>query len=107
MKTDPVRVILYGIGSLGQDMVKPLVQKGVQIVGAIDVDPAIVGKDLGDVVGLDSPLNLIINDDAEDVISNTQADVALVCISTDVKVMFPHLERCIRNGMTSSPPPMA
>jgi len=47
------RVVHYGIGALGMQIVSAASRReGIRIVGAIDTDPAIVGKDLGEVIGL-------------------------------------------------------
>src|SRR3990172_2602790 len=44
------RVVHYGIGALGMQIVSAASRReGIRIVGAIDTDPAIVGKDLGEV----------------------------------------------------------
>jgi len=43
---------------MGQVMTKFMVEKGVDIVGAIDINPDIVGRDLGEVAGLGYPLNV-------------------------------------------------
>jgi len=48
----PIKVVSYGIGVIGRRLAKHLLTKeGVKIVGAIDINPAIVGKDLGEVLG--------------------------------------------------------
>lgn len=43
-----VRVIQYGVGPIGAEIVRLLLEKpGMRLVGAIDNDPAKVGQDLG------------------------------------------------------------
>ena len=43
----------FGLGPIGAAIVKQIAARpGFKIVGAIDIDPAKVGRDLGDVVGL-------------------------------------------------------
>jgi len=47
-----IRAIQYGIGPIGASIAKLLREKAsVEICGAIDNDPAKVGRDLGEVVG--------------------------------------------------------
>ena len=53
-----LKAIVYGIGVIGKLATKYMVEGGIDIVGAIDVNPEIVGKDLGEVVGLGRPLHL-------------------------------------------------
>ena len=72
-----------------------MLEKGVEIVGAIDVNPDYVGRDVGEIVGLDVPLGIIVSDDADTVLSENPADVALVCIAGGLDKMSEHYERCI------------
>ena len=49
----PIGVIQVGLGPIGIRMVKDIcTRKGVQITGAIDIDPQKVGRDIADVCGL-------------------------------------------------------
>ncbi|HET8798339.1 MAG TPA: dihydrodipicolinate reductase [Thermoanaerobaculia bacterium] len=49
----PITVAQYGIGPIGAEIARLLLTKGwVKIVGAVDIDPSKIGKDLGEVIGL-------------------------------------------------------
>ncbi|UCD43972.1 MAG: dihydrodipicolinate reductase [Candidatus Bathyarchaeota archaeon] len=54
-------------------------KKGVEIVGAVDINPAIVGKDLGEILGREE-LGVLISNDADEVLSRTKPDI--VCHTT-------------------------
>ena len=46
------KVIVWGLGSVGRYAVKMILgKKSLQLVGAIDVDPAKVGHDAGELFG--------------------------------------------------------
>src|SRR3954470_6954657 len=50
----PITVAQYGIGPIGAEIARLLLTKPwVRIVAAVDVDPNKIGKDLGEVIGLD------------------------------------------------------
>ena len=66
-----VKVVSYGIGVIGRRLVNHLLTKdGVEIVGAVDINPQIVGKDLGEILGREK-LGVVISSDADEVISNS------------------------------------
>ena len=75
----PIKVIVYGIGSVNQLAVRMLVERGVQIVGAINRAGPKVGQDVGLLSGLSEPLGVVVSDDVESTLS-TPADVVLVAI---------------------------
>ena len=61
---NPIRVAQFGLGPIGQASVKVLLQKpGLELVGGIDVDPQKVGKDIGEVCGLDQDLGMAVRGD--------------------------------------------
>jgi len=79
-ESEPVRVVTYGIGVIGRRLINHLLtKKGVEIVGAVDINPAIVGKDLGEVLGREK-LGVVISDDADGVLSTSKPDI--VCHTT-------------------------
>ena len=61
-----IRVLQYGVGPIGTSIVRLMRQKNsLEIVGAIDKDPAKAGRDLGEVVGAtDTPWGVPILPDA-------------------------------------------
>ena len=62
-----IRAVQYGVGPIGAAIVRLMRQKtSIEIIGAIDSDPAKAGRDLGDVVeGADAPWGVPITDGAE------------------------------------------
>jgi hypothetical protein len=57
----PITVAQYGIGPIGAEIARLLLTKPwVKVVAAVDIDPAKIGKDLGEVVGLGRPVGVTI-----------------------------------------------
>lgn len=94
-----IKAVIYGVGTIGKLTTKYMVAKGIDIVGAIDVAPEIVGKDLGEVATLGRLLNVRINDNADAVLSQQEADIVVVSIYSQMDRMFPIFHKCIENGL--------
>ena len=96
-KTGPIRVIHFGLGPIGAGVVKQVAnRKGFKIVGAVDVDPAKVGRDLGDVCGVGRKLKVTISDDARKAIKAGKPDVAVLCTNSSLKKVLPQIEAIVK-----------
>ena len=88
-----IRVMLYGLGPIGAAVARQVVsRKGFVVAGAIDVDPAKVGRDLGEVIGLDRKLRVRVTNDAAGELKRTKPDVAVLCTSSALKRVMPQIE---------------
>ncbi|MCX6643329.1 MAG: hypothetical protein NTV15_08065 [Candidatus Bathyarchaeota archaeon] len=94
-----VKVVPYGIGVIGQKLVTHLLEKeGIEIVGAIDINPKIVGKDLGEVMGI-KKLGVKINSDVDKVLEETKPDVVTHTTMSYLKQTFGQFEGILSHGV--------
>ena len=94
-----IRAIQYGIGPIGASIVKLLREKeSIDIVGAIDSDPAKIGKDLSEVVGAtDGPWGVKVSGDAKGTLAQS-ADVVMHTTSSSLAKVMDQLLACIDVG---------
>jgi 4-hydroxy-tetrahydrodipicolinate reductase len=88
-----IRVLMYGLGPIGAAVARQLAsRKGFQIVGAVDIDRAKVGLDLGQVIGLDRKTRIRVTNDAVGAIKSGKPDVAVLCTSSSLRKVMPQIE---------------
>src|SRR5579862_379826 len=93
-----IRVIQYGVGPIGASIARLMKQKqALEIVGAIDKDPAKAGKDLGEVSGDGSNWGVAISDDASAVLGEG-ADVVVHSTSSNLPAVSSQLLACLEAG---------
>ncbi len=62
----PITVAQYGIGPIGAEIARLLLTKPwIKVVGAVDIDPNKIGKDLGEVIGLGQPVGIPVTADLQ------------------------------------------
>jgi 4-hydroxy-tetrahydrodipicolinate reductase len=58
-----LKIVQYGVGPIGSAIVRLLLtKKSFHLVGAIDIDEAKVGRDVGEVAGLQRDLGIKVSD---------------------------------------------
>ena len=93
----PIRVLHFGLGPIGVGVVKQVAErKGFKIVGAVDIDPAKVGRDLGEVARLDRTLRIKVSDNARNAIKSAKPDVVVLCTSSSLKRVLDQMETIIK-----------
>jgi len=93
----PIKTLHIGLGPIGAGVVRQVSsRKGFKIVGAVDIDPAKIGMDLGDVCGVGRKLRVKIAGDIAKTIRATKPDVAVLCTSSSLKRVVPEFEAVLK-----------
>ncbi len=92
-----MRVLMYGLGSVGSTMTKMLLERGSTIVGAVVASDSKNGKDVGDLIGLAQPLGVRAYTDADEALA-LKPDLVVMSVASYMDDMYEPLRRCILAG---------
>jgi 4-hydroxy-tetrahydrodipicolinate reductase len=97
MDLRPIRIVHYGLGTIGRSIARLISQRsGMQLVGAIEVDPAMVGQDLGAVLGLERQLDAPVSNDPVELLRRTHPDLVIHATSSLLHDVKPQLTACLQ-----------
>ena len=99
---EKVKAVQYGCGKMSVFTMRYMIEKGVEIVGAIDVDPSIVGKDIGEIMGRDS-MGIKVTDgkDAKTLLEETKPDICIVTTRSLIGELEKPLILCASMGINA------
>ena len=98
--TDKVRVVQYGLGPIGSAVARHVLERpGLELVGAVDVDPLKTGRDVGEVIGLGRALGFPVMHKLVEVLGRTPADVVLHTTSSYFDRFKPQIMEILNAGL--------
>ena len=97
-----IKVIQYGVGKMSVYTMRYVYEKGAEIVGAIDVNPAVIGKDIGEIMGTENKgVKVVSVEDAEKMIQEAKPDIAIVTTMSLIKDVEDALMLCAKLGVNA------
>ena len=95
-----IRVIHYGLGPIGVGVAKLVAERtDMRIVGAIDIDPGKIGRDLGALLGDGRTLGVKVSGDADAVLQKGAADIVVLATVSSLKKMKGQIAQIVRAGL--------
>ncbi len=74
-----IRAVQYGTGKMSVYTMRYMLEKNVEIVGAIDVNPDVIGKDIGEIMGSEAlGVKVSSAENARKVLEETKPDICVV-----------------------------
>jgi len=95
---DKIKVVQYGCGKMSKYTLRYLHENGAQIVGAIGRG-ASLGQDVGDWANLGIKTGVVISDNAEKVLDECNADVAIITTRSFIGDIYDAIEQCVTRGI--------
>lgn len=97
-----VRVVQYGVGKMSLYTMRYVYEKGGEIVGAIDVNPDVIGKDIGEIMGCENKgVTVVSTQDAENMLKETKPDIAIVTTMSLLGDLEDALMLCAKLGINA------
>ena len=99
-----LNIVIVGMGMIGSECARELLNRGMNIVGAVDSYDKIIGMDLGEHLNV-SKLGVAIESDLDKVLKRTHPDLVILCTKTTLPDIEKDIKTCIANKvnvMTSS-----
>lgn len=97
---EKINVIIYGCGVMGKRVAQALaVKRSLDVVGAVDIDPDLVGKDLGELFDPSQETGITIEKEAEDLFSRVEAQAVVLTTTSHLTSVFPQVEQCVKAGL--------
>lgn len=74
-----IKAVQYGVGKMSIYTMRYMLEKGIEIVGAVDVDPSLIGKDIGEILGKEN-LGVVITstENAKEMLQVTKPDICVI-----------------------------
>ncbi len=97
-----IRVVQYGTGKMSVYTMRYVYEKGAEIVGALDINPAVIGKDIGEIIGCEPKgVKVTSVENAEELLTELKPDVVIVTTMSLLSDLEDPLMLCARLGLNA------
>ncbi len=97
-----IRVVQYGTGKMSVYTMRYVYEKGAEIVGALDINPAVIGKDIGEIMGCEEKgVKVTSVEKAEELLTELKPDVVIVTTMSLLSDLEDPLMLCARLGLNA------
>ncbi len=97
-----IKVVQYGTGKMAVYTMRYVYEKGAEIVGAIDINPNVIGKDIGDVMNTEKKgVTVTSIENAEEMLRQVNPDIVIVTTMSLLSDVKDALMLCAKLGINA------
>ena len=97
-----IRVVQYGTGKMSEYTMRYVYEKGAEIVGAVDANPNLIGKDIGEIMHSENKgVKVVGIEQAENMIKETNPDIVIIETMSLIKDVEDSLMLCAKLGVNA------
>ncbi len=97
-----VKVVQFGTGKMAKYTMRYVYEKGGEVVGAVDVNPAVIGKDIGEIIGCENKnVKVTSFEDAEAMLKEVKPDICIVETMSLIKDLEGPFMLCAKLGINA------
>lgn len=97
-----VKIAQYGCGKMSKYLMRYVLEKGGELVAAFDMNPAVIGKDVG-VIMESAPVGIAISpaEKADVILKDTKPDVCIIATRSTMEELKEAFSVCAKNGVNA------
>ncbi len=97
-----IKAVQYGVGKMSLYTMRYMLEKGIEIVGAVDVNPAVIGKDIGEILGKEKLGIVVVSaKKAEEMMKETKPDICIITTRSLIAELEEPYMLCAKLGINA------
>lgn len=97
-----IRVVQYGCGKMSAYTMRYVIERGMEVVGAIDINPDVIGKDISSIIGGGHyGVTITSVEDAEEMLRNVHPDICIITTMSFMNDIKDSLFLCAKLGINA------
>lgn len=98
-----IRVVQYGCGKMSVYTMRYAIENEMEIVGAIDINPDVIGKDIATIIGNDEPYGVTVSsvENAENLLKELKPDICIITTMSLMNDIKDSLMLCAKLGINA------
>jgi len=97
-----IKAVQYGVGKMSLYTMRYMLEKGIEIVGAVDLNPAVIGKDIGEILGKEKLGIVVVSaEKAEEMMKETKPDICIITTRSLIAELEEPYMLCAKLGINA------